>query len=205
MKPFTNEEVVESLRDDLLHGTVTSCLFLESIDQIKDHLKEQKRLELADLIKSKLIPRAVDDLTKKNIFDTDGGLTYLGLAHVALFVKEHNIITKMNDPELAAQEKTSTDEIKAMVALSLSKFSIEEIIECYNARKHKILTYYLTKNLNDDGLKKILEYDLISRDNLITEKGWFVIKWYIDLHKNPVKKSETEAKATQSKWWEFWK
>jgi hypothetical protein len=184
---------------------------MDDIQQIKNDLENRKRLELADQIKSKILPKSIEDLTKKNIFDTDGGLTNLGLAHVALFVKA---MDKVNAPEEISDQKEldnenqrNADEVKAMVALSFSKFSIDEIIQLYNSRSHKILTYYLTKELNSQGLGKILEHNLISKENLITEKGWLVIKWYIDVSKTlESTKSETEeSNASKNKWWEFWK
>ena len=210
MKSFTNEEIIGSLKDNLLGGIITSCLFMDDIEQIKSDLENRKRLELAGQIKSKLLPRAIEDLTKKDIFDTDGGLTVLGLAHVTLFIKMRdkvNASAETSDKnEADSEEKNNTDEIKALVALSLSKFSIDEIVELYNTRKHKVLTYYLIKELNNQGISKILEHNLISKDNFITEKGWFAIKWYIDVTKNlePAKSETEERTASKKKWWEFW-
>jgi len=76
---------------------------------------------------------------------------------------------KVNDTKETEDEE---NEMKAIIYLSLSKFDIKEITQLFNDRKEKILTYYLAKNMNDAGIKKLLKYKIVTLQNTITDLGW---------------------------------
>lgn len=97
MKEFTHEEIIDSLKDDTVHLPIMSCLFLDDIQELKSELNDQKRDLLAQRIKSKLVPDAIKDLQQKNIFEENGELSNLGLAHIHLFLKENALVKEKED------------------------------------------------------------------------------------------------------------
>jgi len=114
---------------------------------------------------------------------------------------------KVNDTKETEDEE---NEMKAIIYLSLSKFDIKEITQLFNDRKEKILTYYLAKNMNDAGIKKLLKYKIVTLQNTITDLGWKEIENYIKITGGDVvnkqKVSEVRnAEQKHKKWWEFWK
>lgn len=205
MRQYTNEEIQESLNDDKLCITITLALSIVDIEEIRKNLIEKNGIELAKMLTMNLLPEAKAELAEKEIFDNEKGLSALGFAHVAFFLKTVHYANEIDADINEVSDEVY--EIRSIVALSLSKFDINEIISLFNTKHHKVLTYYLTVNLNNEGIKKVLEYGLISLDNLITEKGWKEIKWYIDTT-TANKKVDADKIVTQSKknkWWEFWK
>jgi len=93
--------------------------------------------------------------------------------------------------------------------MSLSNYDLAEIKQLYKERKDKILTFYLAKHLTDAGIQRLLDYNIITLNNFLTENGWAQIRQYIDVQEKP-KSPSPEVMNDQPKdpdarkWWKLW-
>lgn len=61
MKQFSQQQILESLKNDELYFSITGCLVIENLDNIKDLVINNERKILAEKIKSKLIASAIEN------------------------------------------------------------------------------------------------------------------------------------------------
>lgn len=111
------------------------------------------------------------------------------------------------------EKSINDDELKAIVALVLIKYNKEELKKLFEQRNHKIIAFYLTNGMNDNGISTLINKNMLNRQGKVSEIGWKHIEEFlkIDFNKpsqNQVQeKTTTEQKKVKStkKWWEIWK
>ena len=208
MKEFGQTEIVQSLKDDSIHMLIIGGIFTENIETIKQELENDNRKGLAIRIKSRLNDKGYNTLESANIFEENGNLSDLGMAHVYSYLQTNGVEgIKIKPKTKNSQEENPDDEISAIIFLSLSKFKLTEIRQLFDEKKEKILSFYIVQGMSDLGIKKVLELGIITIDNHITDLGWNAIKKYIEiqsLHAETNSKQEVQN-TLQKKWWEFWK
>lgn len=213
MKKFSQQEIIESLKNDDLYFLITSGLVIENLDNIKELVINNERKLLAEKIKSKLIASAISNLEKQNVFEDNGDLSDIGHAHIVSMLMSLEKISKEEIQQIANQKNSNTEsdiqETYAIIALSLSKIDFQEVENSFNNKYEKNLIYFILKELNRDGIKRAIELNIISTNNTLTDNGWEAIKWFVEKTKNNSKETSekiiiTEKQKTK-KWFEFWK
>lgn len=226
MKRYTTEEISNSLKDDKIGNLIHSAIFIQMTSNKENFIKEFEninRVYISEQILSTFIDEAIYDLKKTEIIDENKIITDLGLAHINLSFNATQTEYDINKFRTNLQkEHLRGDETKAIIYLSLSKYNIEEIISLYKEKKEKILNGYIAMGMSDVGIQKLLEYEIITKENKLTDFGWASIAEYIALQSKQKKEnqdenilkeetSETKEKIksvkiiNQKKWWEFWK
>jgi hypothetical protein len=213
MKQFSQQQILESLKNDELYFSITGGLVIENLDDIKDLVINNERKILAEKIKSKLITSAIEKLETQNVFEINGDLSDIGHAHIVSMLMNFGKISKEEIQQIAKQKNSSNEndiqETYAIIALSLSKIDFETVENSFNNRYEKNLIYFILKELNRDGIKRAIELEIISTQNTLTERGWDVIKWFVEKTKNNLKeeseKNPISEKPKSKKWFEFWK
>lgn len=103
------------------------------------------------------------------------------------------------------------DEIKATIALSLIEYDKNEIEKLFKEKNHKILAFYLSKKMNDEGLNFLIKNNILDIRGNILEIGWKHIEEFlkVDFNKKNNEKTDLITKSSveinNKKWWEFWK
>jgi len=108
------------------------------------------------------------------------------------------------------ENSLKNDEIKATIALSLIEFDKKEIEKLFEEKNHKVLAFYLSKKMNDEGLNFLIKNNILDIRGNILEIGWKHIGEFlkVDFNKNNNEKTELITNASEvndKKWWEFWK
>ena len=131
------------------------------------------------------------------------------------FANKSEINNSFTEEEI--NNSLKNDEVKAVIALSLIKYDKQEIEKLYNERNQKILAFYLSNGMNDDGIDFLFKNRILDNSGNILEIGWKHIKQFlqIDFNKdNKVEKTKTESEKiltkpiimeNKKKWWELWK
>lgn len=213
MKKFSQQEIIESLKNDELYFSITGGLVIENLDNIKDLVINNERKILAEKIKGKLIASAVANLEAQNVFEINGDLSDIGHAHIVSMLMNFEKISKEEIQQMAQQKNSISEndiqETFSIIALSLSKIDFETVENSFKNRDEKNLIYFIIKDLNRDGIKRAIELEIISAHNTLTDKGWNAIKWFIEKTKNNQKEESEKItipeKQNSKKWFEFWK
>lgn len=206
MKEFSQTEIVQSLKDDSIHMLIIGGIFTVNVETIKQELEEDNRKELALRIKSTLNEIGYKTLESANIFEENGNLSNLGMAHVYSYLQTSGV-KEIKIKTTKRQEVNPKDEIYTIIFSSLSKFKLTEIKQLFDEKSEKILTVYIVQGMSNQEIKKVLELEIITINNNITDLGWDAIKKYIEsqsLHAETNQKREAQN-TLQKRWWEFWK
>ncbi|KAF2510089.1 hypothetical protein EYY60_11285 [Flavobacterium zhairuonense] len=109
------------------------------------------------------------------------------------------------------------DEVKAVIALSLIKYDKQDIEKLYKERNQKILAFYLSNGLNDDGIDFLFKSRILDNSGNILEIGWKHIEQFLQIDfsiDKKIEKTKTEPEKiptkpiltdSKKKWWELWK
>lgn len=222
MKRFTQEEILNSLKNDKNGDLIGSSVFIQLTTNKENFIREFEninRVYISEQILSTLIDEALIELKSTKIIDKNNILTDLGLAHINFSLNATQTEYDINKFRSNLQkEHLKLDETKAIIYLSLSKYNINEINSLFKEKKEKILIGYITIGMSDAGIQKLLEYEIVTKENKLTDFGWDSISDYIDLQKKQTTEKQSEEKISevkkenkkaeiknQKKWWEFWK
>ena len=222
MKRFTQEEILNSLKNDKNGDLIGSSVFIQLTTNKENFIREFEninRVYISEQILSTLIDEALIDLKSTKIIDENNILTDLGLAHINFSLNATQTEYDINKFRSNLQkEHLKIDETKAIIYLSLSKYNIEEINSLFKEKKEKILIGYIAIGMSDAGIQKLLEYEIVTKENKLTDFGWASISDYIDLQKKQKTEKQSEEKISevknenkkaeiknQKKCWEFWK
>ncbi|WP_196888943.1 hypothetical protein [Aureivirga sp. CE67] len=103
------------------------------------------------------------------------------------------------------------EELKAIFGLALLKLEPSKLKEFFEYRNHKAIAFFLTREMNNDGISVLFNKNILNRKGEISELGWKHIELLLDASSN--KKGETKGTETNNskekeptkKWWEIWK
>ncbi|MBC5836244.1 hypothetical protein G6N05_15250 [Flavobacterium sp. F372] len=122
------------------------------------------------------------------------------------YANPNNHNKSFNKEEIYASLKN--DEVRATIALSLIKYDKNEIEKLFKEKNHKTLAFYLTNNMNNEGLNFLIRNDILDLKGNILEIGWKHIEEFLKIDFKNEKKNQIEKhseKISEKKWWEFWK
>lgn len=131
------------------------------------------------------------------------------------FANKNEINNSFTEEEI--NDSLKNDEVKAVVALSLIKYEKKEIERFYKEKNQKILAFYLSNGMNNDGIEFLFKNNILDQSGNILELGWKHIEQFLQIDfsvDNKEEKNKTESekistkpiiKDSKKKWWELWK
>lgn len=128
-----------------------------------------------------------------------------------------------NKPENYTDEEIdrslNDQELSTMIIYALSKYNSKEIQQLTTQRNHKIIAYYLTHRLNNEGLQFLLEKNILSKQAEVTSLGWKHVEDYLKktdaieqaatqnttvVAENTTLVAENTTSSPKKKWWKIW-